>query len=90
MRGVHEGERNKTMKKSKILALFLAFAMVLTCMPMMAFADDEISYTDIPLGEEGVEVTFDADFTPLFFRINAPESGFYRVKLSQRVCGFVR
>lgn len=79
---MYEGERNKTMKKSKILALFLALMMVLTCVPMMAFADDETSYTDIPLGSR-VDVTFDADFTPLFFRINAPESGFYRVRLYQ-------
>lgn len=70
------------MKKSKILALFLALAMVLTCMPMMAFAEDETPYTDIPL-DSRVDVTFDADMTPMFFRINAPESGFYRVRLYQ-------
>jgi len=74
--------KGKDMKKSKILALLLALAMVLTCMPMMAFAEDEIPYSDITVGSR-VDITFDAEGNSQFFKLDIQESGLYKMSVYQ-------
>ncbi len=74
--------KDKTMKKSKILAMLLALAMVLTCIPMMAFAEDGISFTDVSIGNRK-DITFDAEGNPQYFKLNVPESGLYKMYLYQ-------